>query len=62
MEAEIKLLEHAVHEARKVLAPVRTGPGTIADAILQKAQQDVALIKDMRQVAQEEIKKTFGDV
>ena len=66
MKTEIEILEKAVQEVRTVLTPSRSREGlgivTDADDILLKAQLEIAHIKLMRQIAQEEIKKTFGDM
>lgn len=62
MEAETVIYEKAIVEARKGLG--RTGGEMVkeVDGILQQAQEDIDKIKQMRQIAQEEIKKVFGEV
>lgn len=61
MEAEIAVYEKAIQEVGSWLSRDDATKVEQAKKVLLKAQQDIDRIRQMRSIAQEEIKKQFGD-
>lgn len=58
MIPEIAIYEKAIVEAKKCLEAKQPDK---ARGVLEGGQDDVDRVRQMRQIAQEEIEKTFGD-